>query len=184
MIYRKAIVEKNYDSVLHAAQPGKPAQLVIRMKVQLLPRDPAAPQVVPGQPNFTTVLARDERGVTKGVVQDANGMPFRCKTWVESEFNTFCIKFKKMVELSWNNQLILLPPDGTGYIGEMSDEAYRDFISSAHVPAHVTVQPRHSGPYHGDASIALGKRRARVHGSDQAGEPRQRAVSVQCLDDL
>src|SRR5688500_14875296 len=106
MIHRKTVVETNYDSVLHAAQPGKPAELILRMKVHLLPRNPAGPQVVPGQPNFNTVLARDPRGVTKGMVRDANGMSFRCQTWLESEFNAFCIKFKKMVELSWNNQLI------------------------------------------------------------------------------
>jgi hypothetical protein len=137
MISRMTIVAKNYDSVLHAAQPAKPAQLIIRMRVMLVPLDPANQKLDLEGPSFSSALARDNRGVTKGVVRDYDERLFRCQTWVESEYNAFCIKFKKMVELSWNNQLILLPPDGTGYIGEMSDANYRDFIGSPHVPAHV-----------------------------------------------
>ncbi len=38
---------------------------------------------------------------------NAGGCRWRCCSWLEAEFNAFCIKFKKVVELAWNNQLIL-----------------------------------------------------------------------------
>jgi len=136
MVFRPTIIEQNFDSVLHPAQAGRPAQLIIRLKVALLPYDPTRPPAegrVPPQ----VQIARGPAGVRRGPVRDMNGMPFWCCTWLESEFNGFAIKFKKMVELSWNNQLILLPKARTGFIGEMSDAAYREFIGRPDVPAHV-----------------------------------------------
>ena len=136
MVHRPTIIDTNFDSVLHPAQAGRPAQLIIRLKVALLPYDPTRPPAagqVPSQVN----VARGPAGVSRGTVRDMDGMPFSCCTWLEADFNAFAIKFKKMVELSWNNQLILLPPARTGFIGEMSDAAYREFIGKPDIPAHV-----------------------------------------------
>jgi hypothetical protein len=136
MVFRPTIIETNFDSVLHPAQTGRPAQLVIRLKVVLLPYDPTRPPAagqVPSQVN----VARGPAGVRRGTVRDLDEMPFGCCTWLEQEFNGFAIKFKKMVELSWNNQLVLLPPERTGFIGDLSDAAYREFIGRPDVPAHV-----------------------------------------------
>lgn len=137
MVFRPTIMERNFDSVLHPAQAGRPAQLIIRLKVNLLPYDPSRLPARPGQSPPSLQVARDPAGVRQGAVRDLNGMPFQCCTWLEREFNAFKIKFKKMVELSWNNQLILLPPARTGFIGEMSDAVYREFIGRPDVPAHV-----------------------------------------------
>lgn len=41
MVFRPTIMERNFDSVLHPAQSGRPAQLVIRLRVNLLPYDPS-----------------------------------------------------------------------------------------------------------------------------------------------
>jgi hypothetical protein len=136
MVHRPTIIDTNFDSVLHPAQAGRPAQLIIRLKVALLPYDPTRPPAAGQVPSQITV-ARGPAGVRRGTVRDMDGMPFSCCTWLEADFNAFAIKFKKMVELSWNNQLILLPPARTGFIGEMSDAAYREFIGKPDIPAHV-----------------------------------------------
>src|SRR5262245_45086150 len=43
MIHRRTIQEDNFDSVLHPAAPNHPAQLIIRLKVRLVARDPSVP---------------------------------------------------------------------------------------------------------------------------------------------
>jgi hypothetical protein len=72
-------------------------------------------------------------------VFDASKVPKRylCQTWERAEFNAFKIRFKKVVETAWNNQLVLLPPQPDPQYGGLSDEAWRDFISARDVPAHV-----------------------------------------------
>jgi hypothetical protein len=149
MAIRPTITQTNFDSVLQPAQPARPAQLIIRLKVELVPHDPGAPQPLFGHTNHNAVLTRIGGQVSHGVVKDADGRAFRCQSWMEPEFNAFAIKFKKMVELSWNNQLFLLPPDDSN---SMTDGLYREFISSPDVPAHVEcrldiqiVDPFHLG---------------------------------------
>src|SRR5205814_1915000 len=130
-------IESNFDSVLHPARNGSPAQLTIRLKVALLPRDPSLPDD-PASPHHNIHLATNMAEVHRGTVQDGEKFPFHCRSWLESEFNAFSIKFKRMVELSWNNQLILLPPDGSKPgDSTMSDADYLDFVGRADVPAHV-----------------------------------------------
>ncbi len=140
MIKRPTIQAGNFDSVLHPAKPGQPATLTIRLKVRLLARDP---QVV-AAPNRSSLVRAEHFAATEaaakarsGTVHDANGNPFRCISWTRAEFNSFCIRFKKIVEIAWNNQLILLPPQLDPQYGGFSDEQYRDFISAPAVPAHV-----------------------------------------------
>ncbi len=136
MIHRPAIKESNFDSVLHSALPNQPARLVIRLKVRLLARDPSV-SIVTGDLVRHEHLARHMGEVRTGDVLDGEGRRWRCRSWLESEFNAFCIKFKKMVELAWNNQLILLPPDGSEPGAEISDAVFREFISAPNVPAHI-----------------------------------------------
>jgi len=140
MFRRQTIQESNFDSVMRAAATGTPAQLTIRLKIALLARDPSGP----GQFNwgkgsaFTTEhLSRPGEDPHKGKVADGDGVLWDCLSWYETEFNAFRIKFKRIVELAWNNQLILLPPDGSDPAANIGDDTFRDFVSSRTVPAHV-----------------------------------------------
>lgn len=142
MIRQPAIKSDNYDSVIHAATPGQPATMTIRLKLRLIARDPAA-QPPPGSARRTPVWVEflaptpSAAAARTGIVFDANGKPFRCRGWEQAEFNAFKIRFKRVVETAWNNQLILLPPEPGPESGGLSDAAWRDFISSPGVPAHV-----------------------------------------------
>lgn len=137
MVARMTIMEPNFDSVLHPATAGSPARLIIRLQVALLPRDPSKP----GDPMGTKHpihLAKHMGEVRNGRVADGERFPFDCRSWLEREFNAYSIKFKQMVELSWNDQLILLPPDGSGTDdGTMSDADFAEFISQPSIPAHI-----------------------------------------------
>jgi hypothetical protein len=144
MVHRRSIIQSNFDSVLHPALPGRPAQLIIRLRVALIARDPSVP--IPRNPSefggplassHPEHLASHMGEVRRGRLPDANGILFHCRSWLKPEFNAFCIKFKQMVELSWNNQLILLPPDGSAPDEWMSDSDYMNFVSRPDVPAHV-----------------------------------------------
>jgi hypothetical protein len=137
MIARPTIIEPNFDSVLLAARGGQPAKLTIKLRVALLPRDPSRPDD-PMSPSHATHLAAGDNDVRRGTVRDGENFAFRCRSWLRAEFNAFAIKFKRMVELSWNNQLILIPPDGSKPgDSTMSDADYLDFVSRPDVPAHV-----------------------------------------------
>lgn len=137
MVHRRTIQQGNFDSVLHPATPGQPAQLNIRLRVRLLARDPSVAGPTAHSMVLAEHLAPDMGAVRKGRVADGDRTLFRCRSWLTGEFNAFSIKFKKAVELAWNNQLILLPPDGSQPGEEISDAAYRDFIGAAQVAAHV-----------------------------------------------
>jgi hypothetical protein len=130
MALKRGIKQSNFDSVFDPAQSGRPAKLTIRIKVLLIPRDPKA-HYHAGPGNHIGMLVRSLKDAETGWVDDASNNLFQCRQWTEAEFNAFKIKFKHMVELAWNNQLILVPPD-TG----MSDEDYLQFVSGAQVPAH------------------------------------------------
>ena len=56
-------------------------------------------------------IANNLAGVRKGPVVDYNGSPFPCRSWIANEWNAFKIRFKQMVEVGWNNQILLLPTD-------------------------------------------------------------------------
>ncbi|MFZ1492887.1 MAG: hypothetical protein WAU60_05675 [Candidatus Competibacter denitrificans] len=135
MIHRRTIKESNFDSVLHPTLSNQPARLIIRLKVRLFARDPSVSTITAGLVRHEH-LARAMSEVRRGDVLDADGRRWRCRSWLESEFNAFCIKFKKVVELAWNNQLILIPPDGSDPSADISDEVYKEFISARNVPAH------------------------------------------------
>ena len=137
MVARPTIMEPNFDSVLHPAQPGESAQLEIRLKVALLPRDPSKPGN-PASPHHHIHLADNMSQTRHGRVADTSGLAYACRSWLAPEFNAYSIKFKRMVELSWNNQLVLLPPDGS-QPGDsmMSDAEYMEFVSNPKFAAHL-----------------------------------------------
>jgi len=138
MVHRQTIQARNFDSVLHPALPGKPARLNIRLKATLFAKDPtASASTSPGVFTFTHRVVHDMSARTAGLVLDGSGRPWRCCTWLEAEFNAFKIEFKRVVERAWNDQLILVPPDGSEPGEEISDATYREFINAPNIPAHV-----------------------------------------------
>jgi hypothetical protein len=136
MALRKTIKQDNFDSVFDPAQSGRPAKLTIRIKVTMFPRDPRA-HYHAGPGNHIGVLSRSVNEAVTGWVEDASHNLYQCRSWTEAEFNSFKITFKRMVELSWNNQLFLVPPDNGPDDHGLSDDDYLKFVSSPKVPAHV-----------------------------------------------
>jgi hypothetical protein len=107
---RQTLQESNFDSVMRPAATGIPAQLSIRLKVVLLARDPSgSAQWGKGIVSAVEYLSRLGEEPHTGKVADGDGRLWDCRSWYDAEFNAFRIKFKRMVELAWNNQLILLP---------------------------------------------------------------------------
>jgi hypothetical protein len=132
MFRRQTIQESNFDSVMRPAATGVPAQLTIRLKIALLARDPSGPGEFnwgKGTATTTEYLSRPGEEPHTGKVRDGDGRLWDCRSWYEAEFNAFRIKFKRMVELAWNNQLILLPPDGSDPAASVSNDTFRDFVS-------------------------------------------------------
>jgi hypothetical protein len=135
MSLKLAIKSDNYDSVLQPARPGMPAKLTLRLQIYLIPTDPSAFNAEQTGKHFH--LAENIAQVRRGVVKDTNEVPFLCRSWLKRDFNAFKISFKRMVELSWNNQIILLPPEDSPDQGGLSDHDYLQFVTSPQDPAHV-----------------------------------------------
>ena len=137
MTFRRTIMQSNFDSVLDSAGAGRPAKLKIRLKVALLPRDPSVPGNAGVGAQHPVHLANTEAQVRYGQMADANQQPVNCRSWLVYEWNAFQIRFKKIVELAWNNQMFLLPPDGSAKEGGLSDFDFSQLVYSAKVPAYV-----------------------------------------------
>ena len=137
MTLRQTIMQPNFDSVLEAAKPGRPAKLTIRLKVTFVPLDPSIPWVAesPGSP--PTHLADGMANVRRGLVLDYNDNPVACRSWLVPEWNAYKIRAKRAVEHAWNNQLILLPTDSGFANDALSDADYRQLMSNPNVRAHV-----------------------------------------------
>jgi hypothetical protein len=137
MTIRRTIMQSNYDSVLDPASGGNAARLTIALKVTLVPLDPtaggSAPTMMHPGPSH---LAPNAAGIRKGSVVDANGAAVNCRSWTIPEWNAFRIRFKSMVELTWSNQIVLLPVDDADPRDVLSDEDYRQFIANPKVQAH------------------------------------------------
>lgn len=133
MVQRRTIHQDNFDSEFRPAGPGRPAELVIRLRVRLLARDPLAPATSGQLEHFAPTTA----AAHIGRLNDAQEYPFRCRSWLAPEFVAFSAKFKQMVELVWNNQLILLPPSVAESGDVLSDADYLTFISRRGLAAHV-----------------------------------------------
>ncbi len=72
-----------------------------------------------------------------GQIADYNNNLVSCRSWLTTEWNAFKIKFKKVVEREWNNQMILLPPLDEEDGAKLSDDDFRHLISNPNIPAHV-----------------------------------------------
>lgn len=138
MAFRTAIAQTNYDSVFEPAAGGRPANLTIRLKVALNPLDPAAQWVARPQNGQQppTHIAANLAGVRHGPVVDYNGFPFLCRSWIVNEWNAFKIRFKQMVEVGWNNQILLLPTDDD-QTHRLTDEEFRQLVFNPRYPAYV-----------------------------------------------
>jgi hypothetical protein len=135
MSFNRAIKQGNFDSVLELAEPWRSAKLTIRLKVALFPRDPASPANPAGMAP-PVHLAASMAHVHQGQVADYNNTPVKCRSWLVPEWNKFKIRFKQMVELGWNNQMILLPVDKANG-GGMNDQDRRQLVSNPRIPPHV-----------------------------------------------
>ena len=60
---------------------------------------------------------------------------FAAKSWMRRDFAQYKADFKRLVELSWNNQIILLPPEDPK--DGLSDADYMDLVANPRMPAHV-----------------------------------------------
>lgn len=146
MFKQSKIQNPNYDSIIEPAQGRTPARLTIQLKVVLVPMDPSVPYAPrstthPGRFNFTFNhhLAEHMGAVRRGTVRDTAGTPFRARSWVRQEFDEYRIRFKQAVERTWNDQIILLPPDeppGKDAAYGLADAEYRALIGNPAVPAH------------------------------------------------
>jgi hypothetical protein len=151
--------EPNFYSFFFSARPSFPAELRIVLTVRLAPLDPSRPytegisdapwplsETLPPKmrdmiwrPRINTAIkthiANSPSDIRRGVIKDADGEPFTARSWMKSEFDNYKRTFKRVVELTWNNQIILLPPSDARY--GLSDEDYDELIQSPRIPAHV-----------------------------------------------
>lgn len=158
---RHLIQEPNFLSVFWEARPssGFPAELNILLTVFLAPMDPTQPYDVgrwspPPVPRwlsprmihllstpklnllFHTHLADSPQQVRRGKVRDYDNTPFSARSWMRREFEEYKTKFKQVVELSWNNQIILIPPEDSK--DGLSDDDYVSLVpGNPQIPAHV-----------------------------------------------
>jgi hypothetical protein len=140
MAIRLTINDKAFDTVFEPARQGQPAKLTIRIKFVLHPQDPKAAigQVwLAASPD----VAYQYRGrLTDGErLADGTLKRLKCRGWSVKAWNEFRTRFKWIVERVWNDQIVLLPPDGDAKHDGLSDEDYRKFVdpSKPKVPAHV-----------------------------------------------
>lgn len=157
---RAIISEPNFTSTFTPARPGQSASLEIALTVHLAPMDPRKPynpgtsdapwpfseflspearqMIWPTKANlnFQTHLANTPQQMQKGFVFDGDNPPtrFAARSWMQHEFEVFKAKFKRMVELSWNNQIVLLPPDDPA--DGLGDAEYMEFVSNPNIAAH------------------------------------------------
>src|SRR5229473_1697762 len=130
---RKIISEPNFTSTLTGAGPGSiPAKLEIVLTVLLAPMDPSKPNL-----NFNTHLADTPQQIRKGFVVDGSKEQtrFAAQSWMRRDFAQYKADFKRVVELSWNNQIILLPPEDPK--DGLSDADYLALVGNSRMPAHV-----------------------------------------------
>lgn len=157
---RAIISEPNFTSRLTPAHPGQSATLEIALAVHLAPMDPSKPyspgtsdapwpfseflspdarqKIWPNKANlnFQTYLANTPQEMKKGFVFDGDNPPtrFAARRWMRGEFEDFKATFKRVVELSWNNQIVMLPPDDPA--DGLDDAQYLEFVSNPNIAAH------------------------------------------------
>lgn len=159
---RMMISEPNFTSMLSAAGPGPvSAKLEIVLAVLLAPMDPSKPYSATGSDapailgdlfsrelreafwpskanlNFNTHLADTPQQIRTGFVSDGAPEPVKlaAQSWMRRDFAQYKIDFKRIVETSWNNQIILLPPEDSK--DGLSDADYMALVANPRMPAHV-----------------------------------------------
>jgi hypothetical protein len=139
MTLRHTIAGTNYDSVLEPASGNGPARLTVVLKIGLVPLDPTAAgaqaqpvKLKPGPAHLVQTAATAHIGPTV----DVNGTPVSCRSWTQSEWNAFQIRFKRVVEHSWNDQIVLLPLDDADPKDVLDNLDYRQFIGDRRIRAH------------------------------------------------
>ena len=159
---RRIISEPNFTSILSAAGPGPvSAKLEIVLAVLLAPMDPSKPYSTTSSDapailgdlfsrelreafwpskanlNFNTHLADTPQQIRTGFVSDGAPEPVKlaAQSWMRRDFAQYKIDFKRIVETSWNNQIILLPPEDPK--DGLSDADYMALVANPRMPAHV-----------------------------------------------
>lgn len=159
---RRIISEPNFTSILSPAGPGAvSAKLEIVLAVLLAPMDPSKPYSAtssdmpaifgnmfspalrevfwPSKANlaFNTHLADTPQQIRTGFVVDGSKeqTKFAAQSWMRRDFAQYKADFKRVVEMSWNNQIILLPPEDPK--DGLSDADYRALVANPRMPAHV-----------------------------------------------
>jgi hypothetical protein len=136
MTLRRTIIQSNFDSVLDPPSGTAPATLTIALKVTLVPLDPAAGAALPVQMTPAAAhLAANAHAMHKANVLDADKRLVPCQSWTTPEWNGFKIRFKQIVEQSWNNQIVLVPSDDADLQDQISDDDYRQFIANPRIRA-------------------------------------------------
>jgi len=135
MVFHHVIKQRNFDSVFNPAQGSRSARLTIKLTVELFALDPSLADS-PAGGEHPVHLAQSMTHVRRGLVKDGDDDPIMCRSWLMHEWSAFKTQFKKMVEMSWNNQMILLPSDEKNG-GGSNDHDYRQLISNPRAPAHV-----------------------------------------------
>jgi hypothetical protein len=161
MTLRRTIIQSNFDSVFDPANAGTAAKLTIALKVTLLPLDPFAggSQAVRMAP-AAAHLAANANAVHRSTVLDANNRLVPCHSWTIPEWNAFKIRFKQIVEQSWDNQIVLIPLDDGGSRDQLSDQDYRQFIANPRIQAHaegllrIALMPPLGPPGHAIIEVA------------------------------
>lgn len=138
MPIRRLIADrKTFNSTLDPARDGLAAQLRLSLDIALIPYDPANPSSANGY--LAPSAGERFRRVGSVNFDETEKSPdniFPAESWTTGGFATFCRNFKQTVERGWNNQIILLPPEGDGD-GEMTDSDFRQFIADRTLPAHL-----------------------------------------------
>lgn len=157
---RRFITEPNFTSSYFTARGGlSPAGLEIILTVHLAPMDPSKPynmgrsdappligrllrpelrdKLWPPKANlnFNTHLADTLQQVKHGFVFDGEQTRFKARSWMRNEFDEYKAKFKRAVEVCWNNQMILLPPENP--VDGLGDDDYMDLVSNPKLPPHL-----------------------------------------------
>lgn len=137
MAWRKFVSKPNFNSTFEVASGGSPAKLTLEMSVTLVPLDPSVDFVRREGHLPPSHLARTRHDFKTGDVEDADGDLVACRSWLVSEWLEFKERFQWMVELTWNNQLILLPVESNSPRHNLSDADFKQLIGNPRIHAHV-----------------------------------------------
>jgi hypothetical protein len=135
MTIHRVVKQRNFDSAFEPAQGSRSARLIIKLKVELFALDPRLADSA-GAGAHPVHIVNSLAHAKRGPVKDADDDPVLCRTWTDHEWSEFKTRFKQMVEMSWNNQMILLPGGPKPGAGAHEHD-YKQLLASPRAPAHV-----------------------------------------------